>query len=727
MSSMVLDRLNPAQYVAVTAPAEHLLILAGAGSGKTRVLVHRMAYLVSEMRIAPHHILAVTFTNKAAREIKERVENLLHIPADGLWLGTFHGIAHRLLRIHYQEAQLPQHFLVLDSDDQLRLIKRIVKSMNLDDKHYEPQKLQSFINNHKDNAERSLNLRFNERDFYKRTFVEIYREYEHLCQQNGSVDFAELLLRSYELLRDNENVRHLYQERFRHILVDEFQDTNSLQYMWLKALMGPDNKLMVVGDDDQSIYGWRGAKIENIHKVQRDFPGQVIRLEQNYRSTKNILHAANSVIDHNEGRLGKQLWTEGATGEPIYLYVAFNDLDEARFVAQKIKELERQGFAPHQIAILYRANAQSRVMEEALLQAHVPYRVYGGLRFFDRAEIKNALAYLRLAINAHDDVAFERVINFPVRGIGERSLTFLRESAKQKQISLWEALKLEAQNSLLNARAINALKEFYYLVLELQDAFNSKTTLIDQVQFIIKKSGLIEHYQAEGNDVSQGRIENLEELINAVGEFAYLQQRDGNTVALADFLAHAALESSADIASSDQSVQLMTLHAAKGLEFPCVFLVGFEDELFPGRAANEDPTRLEEERRLCYVGMTRAMQILFITYTEQRRLYGETKQQRPSRFLMEIPKSVLLQVRSQNSFQSKPRYQFSEASDVNTVLLKKPESLFKIGQHVMHPKFGDGIVLQQEGSGAQARLQIKFREAGIKWIMASFFLGDEFS
>lgn len=722
MQHPLLEKLNPVQIQAVTAPAEHLLILAGAGSGKTRVLVHRMAWLVLEMGVAPHHILAVTFTNKAAREIKERVEHLLGIPAEGLWLGTFHGIAHRLLRIHHEAAQLPQNFAVLDSDDQARMIKRIVKTMDLDDKHYDPKKIQHFINNCKDQAERPDRLKINERDFYKRTFVDVYRQYETLCQQNGCVDFAELLLRSFELLRDNETIRNLYQQRFEHILVDEFQDTNTLQYLWLKMLMGPDNKLMVVGDDDQSIYGWRGAKIENIHKVQRDFPGQVIRLEQNYRSTQNILNAANSVIDNNAGRLGKKLWTQGDQGEPIFVYSAFNELDEARFVSDRIKELQRQGYGPEQIAILYRANAQSRVMEEALLQAQIPYRVYGGLRFFDRKEIKDALAYLRLTLNANDDVAFERIINFPTRGIGERSVAFLRESARQKQVSLWQALKDELQNNILGARAITALKGFYYLILELHDLINDDRSTTTQAEAIIKKTGLIEHYEAEGDDINQGRIENLEELVNAVGEFVYLQQKEGLNASLNDFLAHAALESSTDRATEHNAVQMMTLHSAKGLEFPCVFLVGFEDELFPARAASEDPTRLEEERRLCYVGMTRAMKLLFISYAENRRLFDKSQAHIPSRFLLEIPKSVLAPLRIQ---QQNPRshYRFSEAA---APVSNRPPSLFKIGQAIQHPKFGEGIVLQQEGQDEHARLQIKFRDVGVKWIMASFFIQPDF-
>jgi DNA helicase-2/ATP-dependent DNA helicase PcrA len=717
MSQALLENLNPVQIEAVTAPAEHLLILAGAGSGKTRVLVHRMAWLVQELSIHPHQILAVTFTNKAAREIKERVEHLLHIPAEGLWLGTFHSLSHRLLRIHYEAAQLPQNFVVLDSDDQLRLVKRIVKTMNLDDKHYEPQKLQNFINHHKDRAERSTQLKINERDYYKKTFVEVYQQYELLCQQNGCVDFAELLLRSFELLRDQAPLRLLYQQRFQHVLVDEFQDTNTLQYLWLKMLMGADNKLMVVGDDDQSIYGWRGAKIENIHKVQKDFPGKIIRLEQNYRSTQNILNAANAVIDNNQGRLGKELWTDGVMGEPIYLYSAFNELDEARFVADRIKELQKQHYDLKDIAILYRANAQSRVLEGALLQARIPYRVYGGLRFFDRAEIKNALAYLRLSMNPHDDVAFERIVNFPTRGIGERSLIFLRENAKQKKISLWQALKDELQQNILGARAANALKEFYYLVLELSDLVQKEHSLVEQAELLIKKSGLLEHYQAESDDINQGRVENLEELINAVGEFTYLQQKEGLMPHLNDFLAHAALESSVDRATDYQAVQMMTLHAAKGLEFPCVFLVGFEDELFPARAADEDPTRLEEERRLCYVGMTRAMKLLFMSYAENRRLYAESKPHMPSRFLTEIPKAILTPIR----FQKEPSTRYAFNSHTVTPSSAMYQAAFKIGQMLQHPKFGEGMILQQEGMGEHARLQIKFKDVGVKWIMASFF------
>ena len=717
----LLSQLNEVQCQAVTAPSEHLLVLAGAGSGKTRVLVHRMAWLVSEMGISPQQILAVTFTNKAAREIKARIQSFLPIPADSLWLGTFHGIAHRMLRIHYAEANLPQNFQILDSDDQLRLIKRIVKNFNLDDKQYDPQKLQAFINQHKDRAERPQHLNINPRDFYKQTFREVYQHYEQLCQQNASLDFTELLLRSFELLRDHESIKQLYQQRFHHILVDEFQDTNTLQYLWLKMLSGQANKLMVVGDDDQSIYGWRGAKIENIHKFQKDFPGTLIRLEQNYRSTQNILDAANCVIDNNQSRLGKKLWTESTRGEPIYLYNASSELDEARFIAEKIKALIHKGFAAAEVAILYRANAQSRVLEEALLEAQLPYRVYGGLRFFDRAEIKNALAYLRLALNAHDDVAFERVVNFPVRGIGERSLSFLRAQAHAQQISLWQALQEALQQNLLGARALNALKEFYYLMQELQDQGNKTTSISEQAEFIIKKSGLIEHYQAEGNDLNQGRVENLQELLSAVSEFIYLQEKEGINPSLSDFLAHAALESNLDQGASTDAIQLMTLHSAKGLEFPCVFLAGFEDDLFPARAANEDPTRLEEERRLCYVGMTRAMQLLFITYAEYRRLYGETKPQRPSRFLTEIPKSTTQAVRLPKQNLGRPvLYNFTETPSTPTQK-SAPSSAFKLGQSISHPKFGEGIILHQESSGAQARLQIKFRDYGVKWIMASFF------
>ncbi len=710
----LLHNLNTEQRAAVSAPADHMLILAGAGSGKTRVLVHRMAWLAQHEGVGLHHMLAVTFTNKAAREIKHRIETLLNIPSHGLWLGTFHGIAHRLLRMHHQEAGLAEHFQVLDSDDQSRLIKRMLKDQNLDDKYYSPDKIQHFINQNKEQGLRSHQLKFNPHDLYRRTLQEMYALYEQICKKNEVIDFAELLLASFELLQNNDLLKQQYQERFQHILVDEFQDTNTIQYAWLKQLIGHQNKLLVVGDDDQSIYGWRGAKIENIHKVQKDFPGLMIRLEQNYRSTQTILNAANSVIANNDSRLGKSLWSEGAQGSPIQLYQAFNEVDEARFVVAKIQALLEENFKADEIAILYRANAQSRVLEEALLQAQIPYRVYGGLRFFDRAEIKNALAYARLVLNQNEDMAFERVINFPARGIGEKTLGQIRDDAKANSRSLWQSLTVLNQAQALPARAALNLTQFQALISGLRTEI-TELQAPQQLEKILHASGLIPYYQAEPDEKNQGRVDNLRELINAVDEFYQSQEKQGHTPSLSEFLTHATLESSTDQTLVGDAIQLMTLHAAKGLEFPAVFLVGMEEELFPGRACQEDPIRLEEERRLCYVGMTRAMKLLYLSYAEYRRLYGETKPHTPSRFLMEIPKSCIESIR-----QTAPVKRFRFDQSPTQPILQSPAHPWKLGMNVQHSKFGEGIILGVEGEKDQLRLQIKFREHGSKWILADF-------
>jgi DNA helicase-2/ATP-dependent DNA helicase PcrA len=715
MTDALLHNLNPEQHAAVSAPPEHMLILAGAGSGKTRVLVHRMAWLAQNNGVGLHQMLAVTFTNKAAREIKHRIETLLNVPSHGLWLGTFHGIAHRLLRMHYQEAGLSEHFQVMDSDDQSRLIKRMLKDQNLDDKYYSPDKIQHFINQNKEQGLRSHQLKFNPHDLYRRTLQEMYQLYEHICKKNEVIDFAELLLASFELIQNNPILKQQYQERFKHILVDEFQDTNTIQYAWLKQLIGPDNKLLVVGDDDQSIYGWRGAKIENIHKVQKDFPGIMIRLEQNYRSTQTILNAANSLIANNDSRLGKSLWSKGEQGTPIQLYQAFNEVDEANFVVAKIQDLLDDHYKADEIAILYRANAQSRVLEAALLQRQIPYRVYGGLRFFDRAEIKNALAYARLTINQSDDMAFERVINFPARGIGEKTLSQIREDAKLHQRSLWQSLSVLNQTQQLPARAALNLAQFQALIGDLRHEVKDLIAP-HQLEKILEASGLIPFYQAEPDEKNQGRVDNLRELINAVEEFYQNQEKQGHTPSLSEFLTHATLESSTDQTLVGDAIQLMTLHSAKGLEFPAVFLVGMEEELFPGRACQEDPVRLEEERRLCYVGMTRAMKMLYISYAEYRRLYGETKPHTPSRFLIEIPKTCIEPIR-----QSAPikRFRFAEPF-TPTRVQAAPSHSWKLGMNVAHAKFGEGIILGVEGEGDQLRLHIKFREQGSKWILADF-------
>lgn len=720
---MNLAELNSEQHQAVTAPLEHMLVLAGAGSGKTRVLVHRMVYLAREGGIPLHHMLAVTFTNKAAKEIRERVENLLSLSSHGLWLGTFHGIAHRMLRMHYQEAGLPQNFQVLDADDQLRLVKRILKDQNLDDRHYAPEKVLAFINHQKEQGLRAKDLNFKERDLHHRIMQELYGFYEAACLKNEVVDFAELLLRTFEILRDNKALQQQYQERFQYVLVDEFQDTNTIQYAWLKQLLGSNNKVMVVGDDDQSIYGWRGAKIENIHRVQKDFPGIMIRLEQNYRSTKTILNAANAVIANNESRLGKELWSAGEEGNPISLYSAFNEVDEARFVASEVEALIRQGYRPHELAILYRTNAQSRVLEEALLHAHVPYKVYGGLRFFDRAEIKNALAYARIVLNTNDDLAFERIINFPARGIGEKTLETIREHAREHNRSLFKSVQVLLENKAFSNRAHLSLSQFENLILALQQTTENLSPA-SQFEKTLTASDLIAYYESEHDGKSQGRVENLHELLKAVEDFYTNREQYDDSSNLSEFLAHASLESSADQSMIGDALQMMTLHAAKGLEFPCVFLVGLEDQLFPGRASDEDPNRLEEERRLCYVGMTRAMQKLYLSYAEQRRFYRETLAQIPSRFLEEIPAICLdpFKARSTTSFRfAEPMKRFnSPQPGFSNPIKNAAASNWKLGQNVTHPKFGEGVVLDVEGRGDQARLRVKFREVGLKWIVAEF-------
>ena len=708
----ILDPLNDAQRQAVSAPATSALVLAGAGSGKTRVLVHRIAWLLQVESASPYNILSVTFTNKAAGEMRGRVEAMLGMPVGGMWIGTFHGIAHRLLRTHARELGLPDAFQVLDSDDQLRLIKRLLKSMNVDDTRWPPRQVQWFINGQKDEGRRAAHIA-DSSDPFLRQMTEIYREYELTCQRGGLVDFGELLLRAHELLRDHEHVLAHYRERFRHVLVDEFQDTNTIQYAWLRLLTQGNNNLFVVGDDDQSIYGWRGAKIENIHRFQKDYPDHsLIKLEQNYRSTGTILNAANAVIGHNNGRMGKELWTEGKDGEPISLYSAFNEQDEARFVVDRIRQWVTEGQARSEVAILYRSNAQSRLFEEYLVSAGVPYRVYGGLRFFERAEIKNALAYLQLASNRHNDAAFERVVNTPTRGIGNRTLDLVREQARANQISLWDAACAACQGVELSGRATNALSAFIRLIDTFAADFEN-LTLQEKVDQVIKQSGLIDFYKKEKGEKAEARVENLEELVNAARQFSYEAEVDETLSELDAFLSHAALEAGEGQGDAfDDCVQLMTLHSAKGLEFPLVFITGMEDGLFPSSRSVDDPGRLEEERRLCYVGMTRAMQQLVLTYAESRRLHGQASYPMPSRFLREIPSESIQEVRL-GSRVSRPVTAAAPSSNQSVNGLR-------MGQRVLHAKFGEGVVLNHEGSGAQARVQVNFESAGTKWLMMAY-------
>ncbi len=708
--SHLLNDLNEPQREAVAAPPGPLLVLAGAGSGKTRVLTHRVAWLVGVEGISPHAILAVTFTNKAAAEMRSRIERMLQAPLGGLWIGTFHGLSHRLLRFHWREADLLQGFQILDSDDQHRLIRRVLKSLSLDEAYWPPRQAQWFINHHKEEGRRPAQLG-EPADPQNREHLRIYKAYEETCRRSGLVDFAELLLRAYELLRDNERLRAHYQQRFRHVLVDEFQDTNGIQYAWLKEFAGGHDNLFVVGDDDQSIYGWRGAKVENILRFETDHPGtRVVRLEQNYRSTGNILKAANSIIDHNSGRLGKKLWTSGGDGDLIQLYTAYNDLEEARFVIARIQEWCQHGGRRSEIAVLYRSNAQSRVFEETLINAAIPYTVYGGLRFFERAEIKDALAYLRLVASRHDDTSFERVANVPTRGIGLKTLETLRESAKTANESLWEAAQRAVATNALTARAGLALKAFLDLIDRLAEEAAS-LTLGEQVEHMLARSTLLEHYKKEKGERGEARVENLEELVTAVRN--YVPDEIDGLDPLASFLAHAALEAGEGEAEAwEDSVQLMSLHAAKGLEFPVVFLTGLEEGLFPHQRSLEETGRLEEERRLCYVGMTRAKQRLVLTFAEVRRLHGSEHYTSPSRFLGEIDQSLIEELRAQPVL-TRPR---PAATDME---LGRPNGM-RLGSRVRHEIFGEGVVTNYEGAGAHARVQVNFETAGAKWLVLAY-------
>ncbi|MEO7432355.1 MAG: UvrD-helicase domain-containing protein, partial [Dokdonella sp.] len=665
--SHLLDGLNDSQREAITAPAGHYLVLAGAGSGKTRVLTHRIGWLLEVERVSPWSVLAVTFTNKAAGEMRGRTEALIAGGARGLTIGTFHGIAHRLLRRHWREARLPETFQILDSDDQQRLVKRTIQGLGLDESRFPPRQATWFINSAKDEGKRPDGLDPGNNPV-NRVLIDVYRAYEAACQRAGLVDFAELLLRAHELwLQDDALLAH-YRERYRHLLIDEFQDTNTLQYAWIRVLAGTSGSVFVVGDDDQAIYGWRGARVENVQLFLRDFPSaKTIRLEQNYRSTGTILAAANAVIANNPDRLGKQLWTAGDAGDPVDLYAAYNEQDEARYVVERIREHARAGHKLSEAAILYRSNAQSRNFEEQLIQHDVAYRVYGGLRYFDRAEIKDALAYLRLVGNRHDDAAFERAVNTPPRGIGDRTLDLLRQRARRENTSMWEAVLGELGADALAGRAKNAIRLFAELIEELaRDCLSpAKDTsaaaesqaemdaavverdmtvtdgplaLSEQIEHAMARSGLRDFYEKDSRGSAESRTENLDELVNVASRFRRTpDDLEAGLSELAAFLSHAALESGEGQGEAWQDcVQLMTLHSAKGLEFPLVFLVGLEDGLFPSQKSSEEPGRLEEERRLAYVGITRARECLVLTYAESRRMHGVESYARPSRFLGEI-------------------------------------------------------------------------------------------
>ncbi|MEQ9893502.1 DNA helicase II [Pectobacterium aroidearum] len=711
--SDLLDGLNDKQRDAVAAPRSNLLVLAGAGSGKTRVLVHRIAWLLSVENCSPYSIMAVTFTNKAAAEMRHRIDHLIGTSQGGMWIGTFHGLAHRLLRAHHMDANLPQDFQILDSEDQLRLLKRLIRALNLDEKQWPPRQAMWFINGKKDEGLRPQHIESYGNPI-EQTWQRVYQAYQEACDRAGLVDFAELLLRAHELWLNKPHVLNHYRERFTNILVDEFQDTNRIQYAWIRMLAGDSAKVMIVGDDDQSIYGWRGAQVENIQLFLKDFAGaETIRLEQNYRSTSNILKAANALIAHNGGRLGKNLWTDGVEGEPISLYCAFNELDEARYVVNRIKTWQENGGVLKDNAILYRSNAQSRVLEEALLQQSMPYRIYGGMRFFERQEIKDALSYLRLIANRNDDAAFERVVNTPTRGIGDRTLDVVRQTSRDRQLTLWQATRALLQEKVLAGRAAASLQRF----IELIDALAYETSELPlhvQTDRVIKDSGLWSMYEQEKGEKGQARVENLEELVTATRQFSY-QEEDQDLMPLQAFLSHAALEAGEGQADANQdAVQLMTLHSAKGLEFPQVFIVGMEEGMFPSQMSLDEGGRLEEERRLAYVGVTRAMEKLTITYAESRRLYGKEAYHRPSRFVGELPEECVEEVRLRASV-SRP---------VNHQRLGTPitqnDSGYKLGQRVRHAKFGEGTIVNLEGSGDHARLQVAFQGQGIKWLVAAY-------
>jgi DNA helicase-2/ATP-dependent DNA helicase PcrA len=717
--SYLLDDLNPAQREAVTAPPGHYLVLAGAGSGKTRVLTHRIAWLNEVYRVPAHGILAVTFTNKASGEMRGRADALLRNGSRGMWIGTFHGLAHRLLRLHWQDAKLPEAFQVLDSDDQLRLVKRVVQQLELDEARFPPRQIAWWINAQKDEGRRPQHLQPGA-DPWMDALRRAYALYQERCDRAGLVDFAELLLRAHEVLRDNPALLAHYRHRFGEILVDEFQDTNAIQYGFVRLLAGDTGHVFVVGDDDQAIYGWRGAKVENVHKFLADFPGAAtLKLEQNYRSSANILNAANAVITHNPDRLGKQLWTDSGDGEAIDLYAAYNEIDEARYVIERIRQWVRDGGSHGESAILYRSNAQSRAFEEALLAEQMPYRVYGGQRFFERAEIKDTLAYLRLVANRDDDTAFERAVNTPTRGIGERTLDEVRQRARRDSVSLWQAVLRITGETGLAGRARNALATFLALI----DAVSAETAqlpLQEKIDHVLARSGLRTHYANESRGQLDSRTDNLDELVSVASRFV---QRDDDEEAaalseLVAFLAYASLEAGEGQAQSgEDGVQLMTLHSAKGLEFPLVFLAGMEEGLFPSSKSTEESGRLEEERRLAYVGITRARQKLVLTYAEARRLHGQDMYGIPSRFLREIPGPLLNEVRprvqvSRQAFAPRPKRDYGHAA------IEAPA--IRLGQNVRHPSFGTGTVTDCEGSGAHARVQVNFDDAGSKWLVLAY-------
>ena len=712
----ILENLNDQQREAVTSEQQNIMVLAGAGSGKTRVLVHKVAWQIEAQQFSPSSIMAVTFTNKAANEMRSRIEELLEHPSPEIWCGTFHSLSHRILRKFHKEANLAPGFTILDSDDQLRIIKRLSKEMNLDDAKFPPRQSQWMINNWKDDGKRSKDVK-DKGNFYTQTVKDLYIKYEQACAHDNLVDFAELILLSYEIIVRNSSIRDYFFKRFDSILIDEFQDTNTIQYKWLQAVTAPKAKVTAVGDDDQSIYGWRGAKVENVKAFSKDFKDvHIIKLEQNYRSTNKILSAANTVIQNNSDRLGKNLWTESLEGDNLTLYAAFNEQEEARFIASSSKDWMDGGGCYEDIAILYRSNAQSRALEEAFLRASIPYRIYGGLRFYDRLEIKNAVSYLRVIFNNSDNPAFERSISNPTRGVGAKTLEKIRTKSTEDNLSYLKAAATLIDEGQVKGKGATGIKAYLDFILETAQSLDS-LNLSEIVENINTDSGLYDYHKKEPGEKGKTRTENLDELVSAAKDFELSFDADHNKQEIVEqFLDNISLDAGDRQADAhEDAVQLMTLHSAKGLEFKLVFLTGMEESLFPHGRSMESPAQLEEERRLCYVGITRAMQKLYLTYAESRRLHGTDIFNPPSRFLKEIPAELIDEIRPRA--QTTAPYARKRSSSFNDTT---SDIGFSLGDKVSHPSFGDGIVLNYEGVGESASIQINFEAVGTKWLMLSF-------
>ena len=715
--SHILEHLNEQQRAAVTSEKQHLLVLAGAGSGKTRVLVHKIAWEVEALRKNPASIMAVTFTNKAALEMRSRIEELLETPIMDGWVGTFHGLAHRILKRFHKEAGLSAGFTILDADDQLRIIKRISKELGFEESVWPSRQSQWQINAWKDEGFRSNSVD-DKGDYFKESINKIYKEYEKVCLRDNLVDFGELLLRSYELIRDDASVKAFFHSRFKSILIDEFQDTNTIQYNWLLEIASSKTSITAVGDDDQSIYGWRGAKVENVDSFTKTFDKtEIVRLEQNYRSTNIILAAANTLIENNTSRLGKNLWTDKVEGEQITLYQAYNEQDEARFVADILKDWMSKGEMYSDAAVLYRSNAQSRALEEALLRSSIPYRIYGGQRFYERMEIKNAIAYLKIIFNNSDNPAFERSISNPTRGVGEKTLAKIRSTASKYNISYIKASAKLIDDGSISGRGGTGLKSYLEFIARCKE-FIQDNTLSDLMEEIIKTSGLAAYHMKEPGEKGKTRVENLEELVSATTNFEESIKEEKTNIEIAEqYLDMISLDSGDRQASEhDDAAQLMTLHSAKGLEFKLVLIIGLEETLFPHGRSMENPEQLQEERRLCYVGITRAMEKLYITYTESRRLHGSDTFNPPSRFIKEIPKELIDEIRPR----AQTHIPYNRKDFKETRLEFEDEIGISLGQRVKHKSFGEGVVLNYEGSGDAARIQINFDAAGTKWLVMAY-------